>query len=339
MPPTDPQQILHRLKEQTRNCEEKLLDLQTLKFESKEGEMRLYDQSQSYYFKYDPKNPKDPKIIHAAKQFCKLMGVPYSFFSKNPEYMRNNMVSCWLPTLKPEKAQILAKLRKSPDYQVFRAILPVEFTNISNVDVMTQIIDAINDDFRIEFAIGDERDDPILHVRFISNESFEVCGDECSTGFSVVASELGDAPLSVETILFNNESKSAFIASYSGESFFCSNYEGIQPDDMKALFPQLVGHLKSQLPELKITVQSSKELTQTREDTRELMKNLRLKKGLGDKFHTQLYQEMESMSSSDIDRWTFASKIAIIAKDYEAMKRVKIERVAGELIGLSFEKS
>ena len=330
--------LIHRLGDNRGGCEDKCLDLQTLKFETKEGEMRLYNESRSYYFKDDPKNPKDPKVTHAAKQFCTLMGVPHPFFAKNPEFMKNEMVNCWLPTVKPEAATIMAKLRTTKEdcKYIIRAILPVEFANIPDVDIMTMVGDAVGNCFRVEFIIGDGRDDLLLHVRLISNEQFDVCGESCSTGFSIMVSELGDAPVTVETLLFRNASKAAMIASYAGGPYFESDYIGIQPTDLRTLFPKLISRLTQQLPELKDRIHAAKTKVTKKEDIKELLRTLRLRKGLSDKFHKRMFQEIEKNPVEN--RWDFVNRMAILAKDFESRARLKIERVAGELIDLIFEK-
>jgi len=334
---SDIQNLINRLKEMQKNCEDKCIDLQSLKFEAKESEMRLYDDNVNYWFKNDPKNPNDPKIIHAAKQFTKLLGAPFSFFSKNPEHMKNQLVGCWLPTLKPEKSQVLAKLRKSTNGYIIRAILPVEFTNISNVDALSALTEAIGNDFSMEFSIGDERDDPILHLRLISNDSFDACGDKCSTGFSIIVSELGASPMIIETMLYRVLPKSSMIASYGGESYFTSNYEGMQAADLKELFPKLVNNLRGQLPDLKEKIESAKDTLTKKEDIREILKMLRLRKGLSDKFHTLLFQELESDPSVS-NRWDVVNKMSVLAKDFDVAARLRIERASGELIGLCFDK-
>jgi hypothetical protein len=331
--------LIGRLQDNSKGCEEKCLDFQALKFEAKESEMRLFTPSRSYFFKSDPKNPKDPKIVHAAKQFCKIQKIPYSFFAKSPEYMKKSLVDCWLPTIKPDQSAVLAKLRetKTDGVQIIRALLPVEFTNIPNAEVVQMVGDAVKDAFRIEFVIGDDRDDIILHVRLISNETFSVGEDECSTGFSVIASELGATPISIETMLFRNNSKGAFIASYSGESYFETNYEGIQPAALRELFPRLISQLQEQLSDLEDKVKSAKDSIEKKEDVGELLRNIRLRKGLNEKFHTLLLQEIESNPVEN--RWDFVNRMAILAKDFDVVSRVKIEKLAGELIGLIFEKA
>jgi len=268
-----------------------------------------------------------------------MIAVPFNFFYKNPEYLKRAMVECWLPSLKSEKAQILARLKKTEENKnlIIRALLPIEFTNISNIEVLEQIEKASQENFRVEFCIGDERDDLILNIRLVSNESFEVHGEECSCGFSVVASDLGGSDLSIDSFLFRNSSKTSMIATYNGESFFQCDYTNIQPQELKDIFPKLVAHLKGQFPELKSKVQAARRLTHEKEDIKELMKNLRLRKGLSDKFHTMLFQEIEK-DESVTNRWSFSNKVSIIAKNFDVSKRIKIEKIAGELVGLNFEK-
>jgi len=330
--------LIHRLGDNRGGCEDKCLDLQTLKFATKEGEMRLYNESHSYYFKYDPKNPKDAKVTHAAKQFCGLMEVPFPFFFKNPEFMKNEMVNCWLPTISPEAATVMAKLRRAKEAEnyIIRAILPVEFANIMDVDVMTMVGEAVGDCFRTEFIIGDGRDDLLLHVRFVHKDEFEVCGESCSTGFSVMTSELGGAPFTVETLLFRNSSKASMLASYLGGPYFESDYTGIQPADLKALFPKLLDRLTQQLPQLKDRIYAAKSKVTKKEDVKQLLGSLHLRKGLNDKFHRRLFQEIEKNPVEN--RWEFVNRMAILAKDFDAKRRLTIERVAGEMIDLMFEK-
>ena len=331
--------LIGRLTEYSKGCEDKCLDFQAVQFEAKESESRLHTPMRSYFFKSDPKNPRDPKIVHALKQFCGICGIPYTFFAKNPEFMKNQIVQTWLTSLKPEKSAVLAKLRITPggkDY-IIRALLPVEFTNIPNAEILTMISDVIGDDFYIDFVIGEDRDDLLLHVRFISKDTFDVGDEVCSTGFSVITSELGAAPISIETMLFRTSSKAAMIAGYSGESYFESDYEGIQPSALRELFPRLVQTLKDQLPEIKHSVHSAIDKIQKKEEINDLLRLLRLKKGLGEKFHRLLFQEVENNQIES--RWDFVNRVSILAKDFDSTARIKIEKASGELIGLIFDKA
>jgi hypothetical protein len=254
--------------------------------------------------------------------------------------MRRDMVSCWLPSLKPEKSSVLGKFRatKERENYIIRAILPVEYTNISNFQVMETVAREILDDYRIDFVIGDERDDLILHVRFISKEEFEVCGEKCSVGFSVVCSELGASPLTVNTLLYRSASKASFLAIYGGEPFFSFEYEKIQKTDLQNLFPPLIIHLRDKLVDIKQKIQAAKEQAQKKENTQELLRSLRLIKGLNDRFHTMMFQELQKDETVKT-RWDFVNKMSIVAKEFDIKKRLIIEKESGSLLGLIFPKN
>jgi hypothetical protein len=203
---------------------------------------------------------------------------------------------------------------------------------------------AILDDYQIlgvedetKFIIGAERDDLILQVRFISKEVFEICGEKCSVGFSVMCSELGASNLTVDTFLYRDASKTCLIASYP-ESYFDYEYEKMQVDDLKDLFPSLIARIKGQLSELKLKVQSAKEETETKADIKEILKDLHLRKGLNDKFHTLLYQELDGNPNVKT-LWDLSNKVALVAKNFDVLNRVRYERVAGDLLRLSFVKT
>jgi hypothetical protein len=331
-------QLIDHLKSLETGCEDKCLDLKTLKFDIKENEMRLFNDFQNYYFKTDAQNPKNSKVTHAANQFCKICSVPYSFFSKNPEYMKKGVISCWLPSLKSEKSSVLAKLRKNKEGYTIRALLPAEYTNITNSQVVEALVGAVEEDYKIDFVIGDEQDSLILHVRLISKNEFEVCGDKCSVGFSVVCSELGAAPLSVDTLLYRSSSATSFLATYSTESFFSFEYDKIQKAELTNLFSSLALHLTDKLTDIKQKIQEAKEIITKKENAYDMLRSLRLIKGLNERFHTLLFQEIEKDDTIKT-KWDFTNKMAIVAKEFDEKKRLIIERAAGSLLGFYFEKN
>lgn len=336
---SDIDDLIFKLKNGSKGCDDRYIDLSTLQFAASPGEMKLSNDREVYYFKRDPKNPRDPKVTHAARQFCKIIGIPFSFFFKNPAAMKREIVDCWKSSLKQEKSSTLGKVRDVKGRAFLRALLPVEHTNISNLDVIEKVADVAGEDFRIEFSFGDEPDDLILHIRFISKDSFQACGETCSYGFSVIASELGASSLCVDTLLYRNESKSSMLASYGGsESFFLSEYVKIQANDLKNLFPQMIDHMKKQLPQIREGIQSAKEFAEKKADVLEILRDLRLYKGLGDRFHRLIFQEVDSDQSVD-NRWELSSRIAMLARDFEVKARLRIERAAGSLVGLAFEKN
>jgi hypothetical protein len=127
------------------------------------------------------------------------------------------------------------------------------------------------------------------------------------------------------------------ISIFTAESFFSFEYEKIQKKDLQNLFPPLVLHLKESLLDIKNKIQAAKEIVEKRENVYELLQKLRLNKSLSEKFHTLLFQEVEKEESVKT-RWDFVNKMSILAKDFSVDRRLKIERAAGYLLGLTFQK-
>lgn len=334
-------ELIHNLSEHSKGCEDRCVDLRTIKFEAKDGEASLVGESGVYFFKNDPSNPKDPEVIHAAKQFCKLIGVPFSFYFKNPESIRKQLVDCWLPSLGAEKSLVLMKLRKTgPESTgwIIRAVLPAEFTNISNVEVLERVSSAIGDCYEIDFVVGENRDALVLHSQFVANTSFDAFGEAFSLGFSVTSSDLGARPLTIETMLCRKSTKTNLLASYAGEPYFSCSYDMIQPKDLATLFPQLIARMTEQLPQIRERIQATKEWKFSPDrGTEQILTSLRFKKGLSEKFHIRLAQEVQGQAPKDL--WELAGKMAVIAKDFDLDRRMKIEKAAGDLVGLSFAKA
>jgi len=328
-------ELLKKLSAYMQGCEDKCIDLRTLTFDAKNGETGLSGKDEFYVFKRNTLKPKDAKTVHAMKQFCKMIKVPFTFQFRSPEYLRKQMVECWLPSLKGEKALVLFKCRRELENSyILRALLPVEFTNVSNVDILDKVFTAAGEDFKIELVLGDEKDDLVLHIRMISNDQFDAYGEQCSLSFMVTASELGAEALRVDTALFLNSSKSYILASYGGDPYFECQYEKIQSKELLDLFPQLITHLKGRIQSIRSKIQSAKELTNVVDAMATTLINLRLRKGIPESFHTTLAQSVQEKPITNM--WDLAVRCSTIAKDFELNKRVKIERMIGDLIGLNF---
>ena len=109
------------------------------------------------------------------------------------------------------------------------------------------------------------------------------------------------------------------------------------PPELFESSPEFNPELSPETSELKEKIQDAMELVTKKEDIKEIMRSLRLRKGLNEKFHTLLFQEIESDTKVN-NRWDFVNKMSVLAKDFDVATRLRIERAAGELLGLCFEK-
>ena len=116
--PKDISDLCGRLKMWHENCRDLLVDLRTVNYEISEDDTYIEFKDESYYgqrlyFKVDLQNPKDVKVIHATKQLCKIIGIPYAFFAANRPSLKKNIIRTWQAGLADDtkKAQNVFKIR------------------------------------------------------------------------------------------------------------------------------------------------------------------------------------------------------------------------------------
>lgn len=318
------------------------IDLRTATFINDDGGMWIIlpegSPCKRIDFKRDSSNTRDPKVTLALRQFCRMLGVPHAFFVGNRPAMREAIVHTWQAGLESndKRAKCVARVRQVGTVTVLRAILPERAVPPKACDIVRSVWEAYNDKVTLLFSHGDEKDDLVLHARFIFNEEFSVGGMDLRTGFDLVFSELGASPMSVDSLIYDVGSKVSYIASYGGEPFFSSNYEGLQPKDVAALFPALLCRIQSESAEFSsmISAAVSKKVHSANQECISLVRTPKFSASM----RKAVFHEMAQ--SSDIEtRMDVARHIALVAKDFESLKGVILERVAGRYLNLCFSRS
>lgn len=328
-------EVIEKVKSHSKGCMDNVVDMRTVTFDSKEGEAFLKGEENTYYFKVDTLNPKDPKVVHGMKQFCRMIKIPFSFMFRSPDELRRHMTEVWLPSLKGEKAVVLFKLRteaEKSDARIIRAVMPVECLNIQNDDMLEKVESAIGDDFMVQSVIGDGRDDLVLQIRLLYDSKFDAFGEECSLGFMIRMSELGAKPLHVDTFVYVEETQSCIAMDFGLEPFFEKKYEKAKLNEVEETLSKVVDFLKK--PSTKASIRDSIQLAkESKRPPGDLIIRLRLTKGIPDPFVTALSNDVEGVS--EISLWDFAKKMAENAKDFEITKCDRLEREAGIIVGFN----
>jgi len=333
--------VVKRLEQWNKSCRDIFLDLRAVKFGADDEDMYLdYEDKSVYskriYFKRNPDDPKDPRILHPQKQFCKILGVPHKYFMDSRPTMKKQMVKLHQATFNAdngESAQFMARIRESSEHAVLRAILPMNHSLIQNYELMEIVQETAKPEF-LDFVNGDERDDLVMHARCIFKDEHMLFDKPVRVGFSLVGSELGASPLSVDVLLYECLSKTSYIASYGGDSFFKSDYAGIQPSDLKDMFPIMLQRIKEGLPDMLGCIQYAyKEVRPEDEATK-----VSGWKGLPPKFKKALFHEACECQEDMGTVWDFARHMSLIAKDFDWKKRLIIEKASGRYLNLFFSK-
>jgi hypothetical protein len=338
----DISQVVARLQQWNKSCRDIFLDFRSIKFGADDEDMYIDFEDKSVYskriyFKSNPDDPKDLRIQHPQKQFCKILGVPHKYFMDSRPTMKMNMVKLHQATFSAdngEKAQYMARIRESSEHAVLRAILPMSHSLIQNHELMDIVKESSKPEF-LDFVNGDERDDLVMHARCIFSEEHTIFGSPVRIGFSLVGSELGASPLTVDVLLYEKLSKTSYIASYGGGSFFKSDYSSIQPSDIKDMFPLMIQRIKDEIPEIISNIQYVQKGINP-EDEAISVSNW---KGLSPKFKKALFHEACECGDDMRTSWDFARHMSLIAKDFDWKKRIEIERAAGKYLNLFFAKN
>jgi hypothetical protein len=334
-----------RLKMWHENCRDLLVDLRTVTYDITDEDTFIEFRDKDYYgsrlyFKVDPEDPKNPKVIHATKQLCKIIGIPYTFFASNRPSLKKNIVRTWQSGLADDvkKAQNVFKIRESKACTIIRAVTQTTKSFIPLHELIQLIKDSLGVPFMLEDVSGDDKDDLILHARFIFEKEYDFSGPIC-LGFALTVSELDACPLSIDVLLYNKITKTSCVALYGGESFFKSDYKGLQSSTMKDMLPLMLSRLDSEVPEILSRLDQKQRHYDTavfcaESDAVEICRA----KGLTSKIKKAIYHQVSECYEEIKSPWDLATHVGLVAKDFDAVTRLKIEKAIGVYLNLFFSE-
>jgi len=326
-------------------CRDLLVDLRTITYEVVDEDTFIEFRDKNYYasrlyFKTDPQNPKDEKVIHATRQLCKIIGIPYTFFASCRPTLKMNIFKTWQSGLSDDikKAQNILKIRESKDCTIIRAITPTTKSFIPLHQLIQIIKDSLTVPFKLDSAYGDEKDDLILHARFLFEKEYTFNGPVC-LGFSVTASELDGSKLYIDVLLYNKILKTYCAASYGGEAFFKSDYIGLQPSSFKDILPLMLARLEEEIPEIFSRLEKKQAFFAQSAfcpdvEAIEICKA----KGLNTKIKKAIYHQVSECVEDIKSPWDLAMHVGLVAKDFDALKRLQIEKAIGVYLNLFFSE-
>jgi hypothetical protein len=325
-------------------CSDLFVDLRTINYEANPDDTYITFKDPSYhlgqlYFKVDPDKPKDPKIIHATKQLCKVIGIPYNFFVTCRPSLKMNIIRTWQAGLaeSDKKSQNIFKIRESPGCTIIRGIIPISKTMIPLNELVRVIMESTEEPIKIEGVYGDEKDDLILNARFLFKKQYDF-KTPIKLGFILTASELDACPLTIDVMLYNNVSKTCCIPLYGGDPFFKSDYKNLQASNITDLIPVMINRLNEEIPEiLKRLNEKEENVSSTFNPDLEAL-DICQTKGLTAKIKTAIYHQIAECCDDIKSPWDVARHVGLVAKDFDALKRLKIERAIGKYLNLYFGK-
>jgi len=322
-------------------CKQLPIDLSLMEFfADDDGTMMLRrpsDQDALYYFKADLSSGRDPLVAHAQKQFCRVVGVPHSYFRKNRPAMRNRMVRGWQQSLETDSpsAVRLLKYRKSSECNVVRALVGRDHTDLRNHQVVESVMGTPDIPVDLHLVSGEDMDSLVFHFRVLVGDPFEIEGDRVRMGAAFTCSELGASEFIVDSYVHHLESDVSFFGTYGSAPYFVSRYESIREDELRNTLPSFIKSIAEQYSTYKETIEALDGFQGVQESCRIVGGNKKCSPAL----RRAIYQEASEYSEDMRSFWDFARHVSLVGHDLDTQKRIKAELVAGTFLNLVFERT
>jgi len=141
--------------------------------------------------------------------------------------------------------------------------------------------------------------------------------------------------MTVDAILHDPAAMVSFVASYGGEPFFSSKYEGLQPKEVAEMFPALLARIRAQSAEMAETLKGASDgVYSVRQDCLSMTKA----RGVTSAMRRAVFHEL-SQGTETCTRMDIAKIVARVAKGFDSLKGLALERAAGRYLNLCFERA
>lgn len=334
------QELIRRLGVMAENCEDVVVDLRTVRFHSDDEEMYLLDSStnEKYMFKASASKPLDPTVTNAQRQFCKLIGVPFPFFVSNRPLVRNQMVLQWLTSFAPKEGEetlAMLRIRKGVNTKVLRAILPISHAVLTAHDIVSALSvfpEDVTIDVDEDACVGADRDALTTHIRLLYNKDL---GGEYTVGVAITSSEVGAADLVIDSFLYHKESKTYAMAQYGGQPFAKIQYAKVQPSEVQEMLNAVPTRIQEDSERFMKSLEESEESFPGVERSCMILAKL---PGAPSKLKRSVLLEAQGAGDDMGTTKDFIRHVGLVAKDFDSVNRMKIERVIGSFAGLKYVK-
>lgn len=276
---------------------------------------------------------------YSAKQLCKSASVPFSVFKRASQELAADLFGEFIPGLKDKERKFA--VRALPGKTLLRALLPLDYPDIRNSEVLEQAIKVFPGTMALVNRAQwmDENDAPYLNTRLIfPGQGKEINNDQVYLGLDIGSSELGAGELLINVLLFRRVCENGAIATYENHPYFSYDYKGggLSLDFSMVLetcFKRMekdVDAFWSAVTEAMgraILPKDAVAWAQQLEEKRHLNKGVTVK--------VQRYLEKTPAASN----WDFVNAITATARGYREQLRTRYETTAGRILGLNFSRA
>lgn len=273
----------------------------------------------------------------SCRQLCKMAGIPFTFFRKSSPDLAKEAFEEWVPIMKrPQVKLALRSYGKSKE--VVRGILPQDYPEVRNSEVISAIA-STGVDFVVESAKWmDTVDPPFIRTRFVIESMKDALGpgDDLHMGVDVLCSELAAAPLIINLLLFRLVCRNGAIAVYDSKPYFHFDYRAGAIFDMVDVLTLGVNRLAEDSLMMFNAAKKTVGVTLTTEQAKliiaEMVKTNSINKGVAVKTISEIDKSGASTG------WDVANALTASARGFRDVLRLRYESAAGSLLGLNFTR-
>lgn len=323
------------------DCVESVVDFSQVEYRCSDTSMELVIKDGSFSrpvmnFRINPADNKDPLAVHAHKQLCKILKVPYAFFAQNRPKMRETVVKNWIAGLIPEESSSIhtLRVRSCRDVDIIRAIMPAKAVDYPNYRVVGSLIKyGESQKMTLSSIIGDEVDSPSTELAVRLGDVIEWAGAAYRLALIATFSDISTANIKVDAALMSEDGRHTFLLGFDHRSLLDLSYQAMTPTDMDKVLSGLPGQLLDLKPILEdkllqaqsreyFGVETSLEIVCSQISTASVIKKMR--------------REFirDDADEEYPDAVAFARGVASLAKSYDGTTRTLLERLAGSFLML-----
>lgn len=269
---------------------------------------------------------------HAMGQLCTKIGVPAKYIDKCIQSGRIDLaqdnVNSWLDDY--NKDFFIREYNGR-----IRGILSSRYSVCDTPDILQVVNDAVNlSKYTIKGSyLNEER----LHLRLVGKEMLPINGEDLFAGLFIDSSDVGRSILTVKFGIYKQVCTNGLVIARAGGTLFEQKHIGITAEEFHEGLVSSLSNINILTENAVEWVNSAKHkenhwssVSEQEDDIKEFVNYIRQKTLLSE---SNAHKVIDLMSAKYEDnRWGLINSITEVAQNFTLEERVRLERVAGELL-------
>lgn len=288
----------------------------------------------------------------SSRQLFRMLKIPYSFLERASADLNNRLVGEFIPSLKDDDRKVQVKIRgKGSKVVEARGIVGVDYSSLSNLEIVSSFLGALKSGgykFTVPQAgfMTSDKDIPVNLLRVVLEEARLSVGDitydgvrqkdDIFLGVDMTFSDIGGCPLEMCVSLMRLVCENGMVTRIGKGPYFFFDYKGECKRPVEIVCSSSVSFAAANsgvfLEKVKESAAKKLDPAQVKTLLALLQVDPRIGKGVVLKTAAQFQTRPPE------NEWEVANGLTAAAKSYRDALRVRYEKVAGELVGLTLTR-